>query len=457
MTEHKREVVFISHATPEDNTFTLWLSARLKVMGYQIWSDVTQLFGGEKWWNDIEEVVDQFTTKFILVITKTSLSKPGVRREVELALAAENKHQLKNFIIPIIIDDSAFGGQPYGMSDRNIIPFAGGWAPALGRLVERLDRDGVPKSEVPTNLGEKLTDLYSPKLVVRKKEDVLISNWLKMTETPTHLNFYRIPGDVKVWKSHFSSCIYPWFEWGGMLVCFATKEDLRPFLPRFVGITEAPRLSLKAVLENAKHNYPEFLRGEVIKKVNFLIVESWDIKMRSLGLCQYKLANEKTAWFFPDNESFTGRVSFPDAFGVQKKKQVLGFSPKNNIFWHYAIEIKAQYGANAKVCLIPHVVFTEDGTKPLDDKKKMHRLRRGFCKSWWNDRWRDLLLLYLHMIAQTSDSLSTPLGSAAFFQFKARPQLIDTEYTLLDSTSDSEAELIGDEEEFLDVEVEIDG
>src|SRR5690554_4139481 len=117
MTEHQRSLIFISHAAPEDNVFTLWLSAQLKVLGYQVWSDVTQLLGGEKWWEDIERAVDQFTCKFILVITKTSLSKPGVQREVGLALAAEKKYSLTNFIIPVIIDDSGFGGQPYGLSE----------------------------------------------------------------------------------------------------------------------------------------------------------------------------------------------------------------------------------------------------------------------------------------------------------------------------------------------------
>ena len=118
----KKALIFISHATLEANVFTLWLSTRLKLLGYEGCSDVTQLFGGKKWWYDIEESVDLYTCKFIIVITRTSLSKPGVRREVELALEAEEKYQLPNFIIPIIIDDSCFGGQPYGLSERNIIP-----------------------------------------------------------------------------------------------------------------------------------------------------------------------------------------------------------------------------------------------------------------------------------------------------------------------------------------------
>jgi hypothetical protein len=49
-----KDVVSISHANPEDNEFTRWLSLKLASLGYHVWSDVTQLFGGEDFWRDIE-------------------------------------------------------------------------------------------------------------------------------------------------------------------------------------------------------------------------------------------------------------------------------------------------------------------------------------------------------------------------------------------------------------------
>ncbi len=42
-----RNVIFISHATPDDNEFTRWLGLQLAQEGYSIWSDVTKLLGGE--------------------------------------------------------------------------------------------------------------------------------------------------------------------------------------------------------------------------------------------------------------------------------------------------------------------------------------------------------------------------------------------------------------------------
>ena len=39
--------IFLSHATPEDNDFTRWLAAKLTIAGYQVWSDLNNLKGGD--------------------------------------------------------------------------------------------------------------------------------------------------------------------------------------------------------------------------------------------------------------------------------------------------------------------------------------------------------------------------------------------------------------------------
>lgn len=448
MPTDKKELIFISHSTPEDNAFTMWLSTRLKLMGYQVWSDVTQLFGGEKWWDDIEQAVDQYTCKFILVITKTSLSKPGVQREVKLALAAEEKYELANFIIPVIIDDSGFGGHPYGLSERNIIPFSAGWGEGLGRLIERLTRDRVPVGEVAGDLGKKLLDLIPVALKLEKKQDLVISNWLKVVSIPKYLSFYRLPIKPASWRNQLSDFPFPWFEWGGMLVTFAESNDLKAYLPGHMYVTSDPRLDLTAVLENKPRKQESFQRGEVIKKINFLLAEAWNLHMQCLGLHRYELASGKQAWFFPEHEDYNGMRPFADVFGEVRKKLILGFSAKNEVHWHYAVEAKFQYGPYAKASLIPHVVFTEDGKNPIKDKGKMHRLRRGFCKSWWNPRWRDLLLLFLNLLAKGEGTFPIALSSKESLVLAGRPDILKSEYSLIGNT-----EIENKDEQDIDVEV----
>ena len=49
-----REMVFVSHANPEDNEFARWLALRLAGEGFPVWCDLTELLGGEDFWKDAE-------------------------------------------------------------------------------------------------------------------------------------------------------------------------------------------------------------------------------------------------------------------------------------------------------------------------------------------------------------------------------------------------------------------
>lgn len=437
----KRDLIFISHATPEDNVFTLWLSTRLKLLGYEVWSDVTQLFGGEKWWDDIEEAVDHYTCKFIIVITRTSLTKPGVRREVELALEAEEKHQISNFIIPVIIDDSSFGGQPYGLSERNIIPFAEGWAPALARLIERMKRDCVPANSTVGDLGHGLQQHIKQDLRLVTEDVPVLSNWLVIESVPDNLHFYRLPINSRDFSKYLSSNPFSWFEWNGLLGTFADASSIEQTLSHGMRASSTPKLNLAAVLDKMPRNHVAFLRGEVIKKVNYLIADAWNKYMRAVGLREYEMTNGKIAWFFPDTKAFSGRLAYADIYGESRKRQIQGYSGKNNVFWHYALEVKAQYGRHPKLCLIPHVVFTTDGHNPLQNKTKMHSLRRGFCKMWWNDRWRDMLLSFLNLVSAGEKEIILELGRDSTIKICARPEIFTAPVSVSSNSDDLDDDL----------------
>jgi hypothetical protein len=44
----ERDVMFISHATPDDNGFVRWLGTRLTGYGYKVWADIFDLAGGSR-------------------------------------------------------------------------------------------------------------------------------------------------------------------------------------------------------------------------------------------------------------------------------------------------------------------------------------------------------------------------------------------------------------------------
>src|ERR1700730_5574470 len=79
-----RQALFISHASPEDNAFTLWLGAKLTALGYEVFADVLRLKGGDDWERVLENAIREKAAKFLLVATPHGVQKQGVRNEITI-------------------------------------------------------------------------------------------------------------------------------------------------------------------------------------------------------------------------------------------------------------------------------------------------------------------------------------------------------------------------------------
>jgi hypothetical protein len=139
-------------------------------------------------------------------------------------------------------------------------------------------------------------------------------------------------------------------------------------------------------------------RSDARNTLSSLIRQAWSLHMRKQGLDSFELASGQLAWFLPDQLIDGNKVTFIDDAGKRRRKQLVGWSEKRQTYWHAAFEARPVVGDLNRLVLRPHVIFTADGKTPLFSKQRMHVLRRSFCKSWWNDRWRDLLIAFVQTI-----------------------------------------------------------
>ena len=106
-----KDQIFISHATPEDNEFTIWIASRLEMLGYKVWIDKKELLGGERFWPTIQKAIDA-SKKVLLVysknITKNGVLKDGIEREFEYANSVATTKGYSDFVIPLHIDNSPY-------------------------------------------------------------------------------------------------------------------------------------------------------------------------------------------------------------------------------------------------------------------------------------------------------------------------------------------------------------
>lgn len=99
-----RTALFVSHATPESNAFTLWLGAKLTALGFEVFADIMRLKGGNDWERILEDAIRNKAGKFLLVATPIAVDKQGVRNEIRIASETAKKIGDKDYIVPLRLE-----------------------------------------------------------------------------------------------------------------------------------------------------------------------------------------------------------------------------------------------------------------------------------------------------------------------------------------------------------------
>lgn len=192
----ERDQIFISHATPQDNEFSIWLASRLEMLGYKVWIDKEGLIGGERFWATIQKAIDS-SAKIIFVYSKNIVSseeilKGGIENELEYGKSVAIEHKLNDFIIPVHIDDSKYH-LAIGMPNLNQIPFNKNWADGLKQLKKKLEKDNVPQMFDIENsvMSEWYENDYISNCKIEEKKELYYTSWWSIDEMPNEFYMYQ--------------------------------------------------------------------------------------------------------------------------------------------------------------------------------------------------------------------------------------------------------------------------
>lgn len=199
-----RNKIFISHATPEDNDFTIWLASRLELLGYEVWIDKNGLVGGEKFWETIDGVIRNEAIKFLLVYSKSIFQKDndgnpiagklkdGVYKEFSFAESIGKQNNINDFIIMMNIDASNYN-LFIGADRLNQIPFYENWANGFKQLEKKLQKDNVlkTKQESKTDFGSWYEQQFVSSNGITSKSELYYTNWWTINKLPDYLFLYQ--------------------------------------------------------------------------------------------------------------------------------------------------------------------------------------------------------------------------------------------------------------------------
>ncbi len=415
----ERRIIFLSHATPQNNVFATWLATQLAIAGYEVWCDVTKLLGGEQFWNDITEAITDHAFRFLFASTIESNRKPGTERELNIALEAQKKYGLKDFIIPLKADQFPFQATLQSIRQLNFIRFDESRSAGLSQLLKLLEREGAPKSQTagPACVSEWYRRSLEPQRQVVVSNETYFSNWFRLY-LPKHLRFHCFKGPENQLEAVASAFAHPYRVHGPYLVAFSPVKDVREQLGAQWDATKSAETLTVAFSQNGDEDLKidSFTANNI---VNDLVRQAWEKEMSRQGLQSYALASGLLAFFFK-NEHLQKNKAFFTAFGSRRAyRQLVGHKSKRTAegvrrpdgFWHYAISASPQLVPFARLVLRHHVVFTDDGKTPWQNSQRMHKARRGVCKNWWNREWRDRLFAFCATIGSRDRVLVISVGT----------------------------------------------
>lgn len=412
--EHgNRSVVFLSHATPDDNSFAQWLSTQLALSGYEVWTDFERLEGGELFWDTIEDIIRNRAAKVIVAASELAQRRSGVLDEIALALSVERSLGLPQFVIPLRIDDTPFTEFRANIARKNIVNFYGNWASGLTQLLKVLEADRVPTEprDGVANIGKLIHERMQSRKGLLDIPDPVLVNWVQVKRWPSAIHALALPLSSLQVGVHARTSQMPNVQFNDLLISFANANA---FSSELAGFRASPAGSITtSEFLNGRWNQFPALKPYVARRLmSNLVRQAWERTARKKGLVPFALASKANCWFLAKDRIEGNKAHFRDQHGKRRSKALVGYSPKRGVYWHFAAELKPLANHPETLVLKPHVIFSEDGATPLESVARMHALRRGFCKSWWNDRWRDLMAAYLSFLAEEKDEFCLDAGGA---------------------------------------------
>lgn len=428
-----RDTIFVSHANPEDNDFALWLTLQLAAQGYATWCDLTRLLGGEDFWSDIETAIRERTIKFLYILSRTSNHKPGPLNELAVAQAVARRHSLRDFIIPLKIDDLPHAEINIRLHQLNAASFNRGWAIGLRKLIEKLQEDEIPKNSAfsPSAVTDWWRSYRSADEGVTQEPEEYLTNWFPLGPLPETIRFHhlaRYGGGITQLSRPLP---YPAVKHGSYLVSFAPAEDLSPAITEPDRLISSRACSLTTFLDGAYQEIP-IERREARNYVTNLLRQAWEMDAPRRGLPVYQLSGGAKCCYFVKDLVSQDRISFTGLDGRSSYRQVVGYStvsrrpgrPSTKRYWHFGIQLKPLLHPLPAFAAKPHVLFSSDGETIWDSVQALHRARRSQCKHWWNSDWRDRLLAVMTWLAQDNGEFRLPLSTTEYVSIKSVPQLL---------------------------------
>lgn len=399
-----RNTIFISHATPNDNEFSIWLASRLEMLGYTIWIDKNHLLGGEKFWQTIQNVIKNNAVKILLICSNNILDtsgnlREGINKEIAFAESISKEYKISDFIIPLHIDRDVPYNAFIGLNLLNHVEFADSWAEGLEQLLKKLKSDAVPLADNAKSLSifsEWYENEYISDCAIVEKKDIFFSSWLKIKKIPQKLYLYKFhnkPQAFEVYKINSNLTLY---QQANQIFTFEDNIKLPSDpLTGKIKYIEKQGFDIETIISDDKK--------DIVNSLKRLLSNTLIALFESKTLKSYQLANSSYAYYVPRENLKPINFQYPNT-NIKKRKMLAGKYLTIG-FWHYGVSFRVITTPVLAVSLKAHLVFTDSMNNIIKDKDKQHSLRRRKGSTFYNKQWMDMLLAFIEYLKNGSGEI----------------------------------------------------
>lgn len=386
-----KEVVFISHATPNDNLFAIWLATKLELCGYKVWVDVNNLSPSVDFWNTIDNTIRNEAIKFVFVTSRTSIDfkRDGVQKE--LAVADKVRRATPQFIVPVRIDDVSFNDFPTEILRLNAIDFYNDWHKGLTELLKYFEKENVPKSNLSSSSQYYIDRWFNAKSdfrsVATDDEDEYCSNLFRV-ELPQKVYLYYARDVEELLKTKH----IPHKKNKSVIATFACNKCLSEWAGLELEYSSIDTQGALSLYDN-----PVQLLGEKFTNFSKDIISliNWSLgeMMYQKGMRRYKGSVEKRSnntYFFP-----LGTKS--KRFESSRVKYLSGkYQTTKN--WHFGLSAFYTRFPKCAVIFKWHLVFTDSHGQLLSDLSQI-AARRKKGRLMFNKQWKECLRASMYYLS----------------------------------------------------------
>jgi hypothetical protein len=454
-----RNTLFISHATPEDNDFTIWLASRLQAEGFNVWIDKQALVGGEKFWQEIDQVIRHKTIKFLLVYSenicyqkKRGILKNGVEKEIRMAEGIATSNGLNDFIILLNVDGSEYN-LFIGADALNQIPFYENWAFGYTQLRKKFQKEGLEPMGTPVgDFSKWFEDEYVIHHGIENLHEIYYDCWWPIPQLPESFFVYSFTNSAVALQVHQQSK-YPTGKTSNILTSF---YDTSEFVVEIDGQLERIFFSSKheikvkdVIAKTTRSGFPG--TRDVENYFRSLLQRIFHLIMKERHLHWHEMANMKQAYFFSAKSTPKIKFQYPHRATKRGKSKVI-FGTHLSGYWHYALSAKPIITPQLAFGLKSHIVFTSDGVKLWDDKAKMHTARRRKGRLMFNKEWRDLLFAFLHALCRGGATVNIMLTPTFELALKPWTNIYHSDFGYIEPNEQNRHDILAAEYEYQDRE-----